>query len=192
MQGERRAERRRSRCEEKRGPQWSALQEYARAKIQGWIQNQLEEGITELLGRGKSERRAAVDAGEGYRNAYGKPGRIAMMAGTVTVRYPRARGLEERCESWSLPLFVRRSEAVGELVPQLYLPAGRQAWTAWRRATSSWCCGAVGRGGPLSACSIERLRVKWQLEDDQWSQRRGDEPDVVYAWADGVYVKAYR
>jgi hypothetical protein len=44
-----------------------------------------------------------------------------MMAGTITVRRPRVRGLEERSESRLLPLFVRRTEQVGELSPQLYL-----------------------------------------------------------------------
>ena len=32
----------------------------------------MEEEATELLGRAKSERRAAVDAGNGCRNGYGK------------------------------------------------------------------------------------------------------------------------
>jgi transposase-like protein len=69
MRGQSRAERRRSRrAEEKGQAHWAALEEYARAKIQGWVQELLEEEMTEFLGREKSERRAAVDAGEGYRN----------------------------------------------------------------------------------------------------------------------------
>jgi transposase-like protein len=121
MKGQSRAERRRSSREKQQRPEWSALEEMARVKIQGWIQDLLDEEITELLGREKSARRAAVDAGEGYRNGYGKPRRISMMAGTVTVRRPRVRGLEERFESRLLPLFVRRTEQVGDLLPQLYL-----------------------------------------------------------------------
>src|SRR5947207_12951683 len=77
--------------------------------------------MTELLGRGKSERRVTVDAEAGYRNGHGKPRRLAMMAGTITVRRPRVRGLEARFESRLLPLFVRRTEEVAELLPQLYL-----------------------------------------------------------------------
>ena len=124
MTGVIRAERRQSRREEqKRGKrvEWLALEEYARLKIQGWIQELMEEEITELVGRSKSERRAAVDGAVGYRNGYGKPRRVSMMAGTVVVRRPRVRGLEERFESRVLPLFKRRSEEVGELLPQLYL-----------------------------------------------------------------------
>ena len=37
----------------------------------------MEEEVTELLGREKSERRSAVDSAEGYRNGYGKPRRLA-------------------------------------------------------------------------------------------------------------------
>lgn len=184
MEGQSRAERGRSRPEEKRHPQWAALEEYARAKIQGWVQELLEGEITELLGRERSERRAAVDAGEGYRNGYGKPRRVAMMAGTITVRRPRVRGLEERFESRILPLFVRRTEEVGELLPQLYLHGLAQG--DFELALR----GLLGEGAPLSASSIERLRAKWQLEFAEWTQRRLDDLEVVYAWADGIYVKA--
>jgi hypothetical protein len=37
------------------------------------------------------------------------------------VRRPRVRGLEERFESRLVPLFKRRTEAVGRLLPDLYL-----------------------------------------------------------------------
>jgi transposase-like protein len=155
-----------------------------RVKIQGWIQDLLEDEITEFLGREKSKRRATVDAMEGYRNGYGKPRRISMMAGTITVRRPRVRGLEERFESRLLPLFVRRTEQVGDLLPQLYLHGLAQG------DFELALCGLLGDGAPLSASSIERLRAKWQLEFEDWSQRRLDDLEVVYAWADGVYVKA--
>ena len=186
MNGQSRAERRRSSREEKRtgGPQWTALEEYARGKIQGWIQDLLEEEITELLGREKSERRAAVDGGPEYRNGYGKPRRISMMAGTITVRRPRVRGLEERFESRLLPLFVRRTEQLGDLLPQLYLHGLAQG--DFELALR----GLLGEGAPLSASSIERLRAKWKLEYEEWRQRRLDELEVVYTWADGIYVKA--
>ena len=37
------------------------LEDWVRGKIQGWVQELLEEEVTELLGRGKSERRSKVD-----------------------------------------------------------------------------------------------------------------------------------
>jgi len=187
MRGVIRAERRRSRREEEKREErveWSALEEYARLKIQGWIQELLGEEITELLGRRKSERRGVVDGAEGYRNGYGKPRRVSMMAGTVVVRRPRVRGLEERFESRILPLFKRRTEEVGELLPQLYLHGLAQG--DFELALR----GLLGDGAPLSASSIERLRGKWQWEFEQWKRESLDHLEVVYVWADGLYVKA--
>lgn len=73
------------------------------------------------LGRAKSARRAAVDAAAGYCNGYGKPRKLALTCGTITVQRPRGRGLAERFVSRMLPLFTRRTKQVGELLPQLYL-----------------------------------------------------------------------
>jgi transposase-like protein len=32
--------------------------------------------------------------------------------------------------------------------------------------------------------------MRWQLEYETWKQRRLDDLEVVYVWADGLYVKA--
>ena len=100
---------------------WEGLERWVREKAQEFTQKILEEEVTELLGRRKSERRATVDASPGYRNGYGKPRRLSMSSGTITVRRPRVRGLEERFESRVLPLFLRSTRAVGALLPELYL-----------------------------------------------------------------------
>ena len=102
-------------------PLWEGLEGVVREKTQEFIQQILEEEVTELLGREKSERKAAVDAAPGYHNGYGKARRLSMSSGTITVRRPRVRGLEERFESRVLPLFARRTKEVGELIPELYL-----------------------------------------------------------------------
>ena len=184
MQSISRAERRRSSRELAKRAQWGALEEFTRSRIQGWIQDLLEEEVAELLGRRKSERRAAVDAPAGYRNGHGQPRRLAMMAGTIELRRPRVRGLEQRFESRILPLFVRRTEQVSELLPQLYLHGLAQG--DFELALR----GLLGDGAPLSPSSIERLRAKWQLEFEVWRSRRLDNLELVYAWADGLYVKA--
>jgi putative transposase len=161
MQSINRAVRRRSRRELAKHPQWGTLEEFARGRIQSWLQDVLEEEVTDLLGRGKSERRAVVDAPGGYRNGHGKRRRLSMMAGTIAVKRPRVRGLEQRFESRWLPLFVRRTEQVAELLPQLYLHGLAQG--DFELALR----GLLGDGAPLSASSIERLRAKWQLEFPQ-------------------------
>lgn len=163
---------------------WESLEEFARLRIQMWLQELLEQEVTELLVRGRYERRQAIDGVGGYRNGYGKPRRLSMQGGTITVRRPRVRGLEERFESRLVPFFVRRTKEVGELLPELYLHGLSQGDfdLALR--------GLLGEGAPLSPSSIARLRGKWQYEYDEWRSRRLDDREVVYAWADGIYVKA--
>ena len=102
-------------------PGREALEAYAREGVRRLLQQLLEEEVEEALGRRRYERREGVDTPPGYRNGLGKPRRLSLMTGTITVRRPRVRGLEARFESRLLPLFKRRTEEVGHLLPELYL-----------------------------------------------------------------------
>jgi transposase-like protein len=97
---------------------WENLESWVRQKVQGFVQELLEQEVTELLGRSRHQRRAAVDSRPGYRNGHGKRRKLTMSCGTVTVRRPRVRGLEQRFESRILPLCVKRSRQVAELIPE--------------------------------------------------------------------------
>ena len=165
-------------------PCWEALERYARQSIQHWLQQLSEEEVEEVVGRGRYTRREGVDAPPGYRNGWGKPRRLSLTSGTITVRRPRVRGLEACFESRLLPLFKRRTEEVGRRLPQLYLhgPAHGDFDLALR--------GLLGTAAPLSAASIARLKASWQAEHESWKGRRLDELEPVYVWADGIYVKA--
>jgi putative transposase len=77
--------------------------------MQELVQWALEAEVTELLGRARYQRRAEVDALPAYRNGYGKPRKLTTPLGTVTLRRPRVRGLEERADGRILPLFARRT-----------------------------------------------------------------------------------
>src|SRR5216683_1080879 len=81
-------------------PAWESLEALARQGVQRLLQQLLEEEVEEVLGRRRYERRDGVEAPPGYRNGWGKPRRLSAMAGTITVRRPRVRGLEARFESW--------------------------------------------------------------------------------------------
>ena len=72
-------------------PAWDTLEAFARAQVQGFIQQLLEDEVDELLRRRKSERRAAPDAPRGSRNRQGKPRRLALMNGTIRVWRPLTR-----------------------------------------------------------------------------------------------------
>lgn len=165
-------------------PTWDTLEEFLRAHIQATMQRVLEEELTTVLGRGKSERRAGVDPAPGYRNGYGKPRKLTLACGTIEVRRPRARDMEDRFESRVLPLFATRGRQVDALLPELYMHglAKGDFELALR--------GLLGDGAALSPGSIERLRVQWQADYDTWCTRDLSDREPVYLWADGVYVKA--
>lgn len=164
-------------------PTWETLEKWLREEIEVRIQSIVEEEVTQFLGREWYERKA-VDTTPGYRNGYGKPRRLSTCCGTIQIRRPRVRGLEERFESRILPLFARRTKEVGELLPELYLHGLAQG--DFELALR----GLLGNGAPLSPSSIARLRVQWEVDYQTWQERRLDDREVVYAWADGIYVKA--
>lgn len=164
-------------------PQWETLERFARQEIQQFLQRLLEEEVEELLGRKKSERRGP-DTAVGYRNGQGKPRQLALMNGTITIRRPRVRDLEERFVSRVLPLFKRRTNEVGAVLPELYLHG--LALGDFELALR----GLLGDGAPLSASSIQRLKDAWQAQYAAWRTRALHELPLVYLWADGLYVKA--
>lgn len=163
---------------------WETLESFARTHVQTFIQQVLEDEVTELLGRAKSVRRGAVDAPAGARNGHGKPRKLALMNGTITVERPRVRDLEERFVSRVLPFFQRRTPEVAALLPDLYLHG--LALGDFELALR----GLLGDAAPLSASSLVRLKTTWQVQYAAWQQRDLSDLKLVYVWADGVYVKA--
>ena len=160
------------------------LDAWLREKIQGFIQMILEEEVNELLGRAKCQRRASVDSCSGYRNGYGKPRKLTTGSGTISLRRPRVRNLDQRFESRILPLFERRTKQVSQLIPQLYLHGLSQGDfdLALR--------GLLGDEAALSTATVARLKARWQVEYEQWNSRSLAELEVVYLWVDGIYVRA--
>ena len=73
---------------------------------------------------------------------------------------------------------------MGELLPELYLHglAKGDFELALR--------GLLGEGAPLSASSIQRLKAKWENEYEALKKQDFHDQQVVYLWADGLYVKA--
>ena len=165
-------------------PTWEGLHEWLRDAIQQLLQEALEAEVTELLGRIRYQRQPAVDGPGGYRNGHGKPRKLTTPLGTITLRRPRVRGLEERFESRILPLFARRTKEISALLPELYLHglAEGDFDLALR--------GLLGEEAPLSARTVARLKERWQAEWEAWRSQRLEGLPVVYLWVDGVYVKA--
>ena len=162
---------------------FETLESTMRRQIQDWMQSILNEEVTEFLGRMKSERRKAVDD-VGYRNGYGAPRKLTLSSGTIELRRPRVRGLEQRFVSRILPLFARRTNEVNELLPELYLHG--LSCGDFDLALR----GLLGEDAPISASTVARLKEKWHSELEVWRMRPLNELEVVYIWADGVYIKA--
>lgn len=162
---------------------YDEIEGFARLSIQRLLQQVLEEEVETLLCRTRSERRDP-DTPLGYRNGHGKERRLATSIGTITVRRPRVRATEDPFVSRVLPLFRRRTQEIGELLPQLYLHglSSGDFELAMR--------GLLGDGAPLSASSIARLRDGWTAEFITWKQRSFKDKEIVYVWVDGIYVKA--
>src|SRR4030042_2045908 len=143
---------------------FEGLEPHFRGKIREWMQALLIEEVTEFLGRGKSERKPVAER-KGYRNGYGKGRHLTTAMGTVEVCRPRVRGVEEKFVSRLLPLFVRRTREVRDLLPALYLHglAEGDLELALR--------GLLGENAPLSAKTVARLKERWQGEHEEWTGR---------------------
>ena len=140
---------------------YDTLEQWARGKIQAQLQPLLEEEVTSSLaesGTSAEEWCRRWTRLPGTATAMGSLRRFSMMNGTVTVRRPRVRDLAERFESKILPLFKRRTQEVGTMLPELYLHglSTGDLYVAVR--------GLLGEGAPLSASSIQQLKGRFELE----------------------------
>lgn len=163
---------------------WENLETWVRGHVQGYLQRLLEDEVAVFLGRQKSVRRVRTGASAGYRNGYGKPRRLTLSCGTITVKRPRVRDGEERFASRVLPLFQRKSRAVQAVIPELYLHGLAQG--DFELALR----GLLGDKAPLSGPTVARLKETWHAELEEWQSRQLDDVEAVYLWVDGIYVKA--
>jgi putative transposase len=160
------------------------LEDLVREKVQSFIQDILEEELDQWLGRDRYERNDGPEVKKGRRNGHGKPRKLGLSCGTIEIQRPRVRDTDEEFRSLVLPLFVRSSHKLREQLPDLYLHG--LSMGDFELALR----GLLGKSAPLSKSSIDRLRGKWKTEYDSWCERDLSGLQIVYMWADGVYVKA--
>ncbi|MES4785144.1 MAG: IS256 family transposase, partial [Nitrospiraceae bacterium] len=162
---------------------WETVEAWVRGHGQGFIQRGLEAEVSECVGCQKSQRRRPLEE-RGYRNGSGKPRRVTLSGGTITVPRPRARACEARFVSRGLPWFKRKSTTIEALGPELYrhgLALGEFA-LALR--------GLCGDGAPLAGPTVARRKEKGQAELAVWQGRRLDERQAVDGWVEGSDVTA--
>ena len=87
-----------------------------------------------------------------------------------------------RFSSKILPPYLRKTKAIEELIPWLYLKGV---------STGGFSEGLQSLVGPqaagLSATTITRLMTVWQDEHRTWSRRSLQGKQYVYLWADGIH-----
>ena len=164
-----------------------SLEAVARSAAQRMIAGALEAEVTEFLGRLPGEKGREAEGFRGYRNGYQRERRVTTAIGALSVKQPRVSDVPPgvgRYESKLIRPYKRRSEGLDDLFPRLFVEglATRDFEPALRAL--------VGEDAPLSPSSISRLNRQFKDEFDEWKRRRLNDLEIVYVWADGVYLKS--
>ena len=123
------------------------------------------------------------------RNGHSPERTIQTGLGSVEVRRPRVNdrrvddgGNRIQFSSEILPRYLRRTKAVEELIPWLYLK-GVSAGD-FSEALAS----LLGKNAPgLSSSTVVRLKQVWEADFDEWNRRDLTDSRYVYIWVDGIH-----
>jgi transposase-like protein len=130
--------------------------------------------------RDQQGRRAVV------RNGYQREREILSGVGTVAVRMPKTRDRagEGRCfRSALLPPYLKKTRRLEAVIPWLYLKGvSTNDFDEALRALF----GESVKG--LSPATIVRLKQSWEEEYSEWRQKDWRGHELVYLWADGIYL----
>ena len=159
------------------------LRDGARRALQAAIEREVAEYI---------ERNGQYLDDQGHRlvvrNGHHPARKIQSGNGSLEVRQPRVndkrvddQGNRIRFTSKILPPYLRKSKAIEELVPWLYLKG--ISTSDFSEALA--CLGHDGSG--LSPTTVVRMKEIWQGEYENFSRRSLAGKRYVYLWADGIY-----
>ena len=122
------------------------------------------------------------------RNGHKPPRTILSGAGPIELTQPRVddrrvdeNGVRFRFTSKILPPYLRKTKAIEDLVPWLYL----KGISSGEMPDALVHLGFDGRG--LSPTSVTRMTESWQSQYCDWSKRDLSGKHYVYLWADGIY-----
>jgi transposase-like protein len=165
----------------------ATLESIAREGARRALQKAIEDEVAEYLNAHQDQvdeagRRLVV------RNGH-KPTRTVLSGlGPIEVKQPRVNdrrvdenGVRFRFTSKILPPYLRKTRAIEDLVPWLYL----KGISTGEMSDALVHLGFDGTG--LSPASVTRMTESWQGEYDQWNQRDLTGRHYVYVWADGIY-----
>ena len=168
-----------------RSPLDELIREGARKMLQEAIHAEVEAFIDDHRHRCDEQGRRLV-----IKNGSLPAREILTGAGPIKVQQGRVRdntaNPEARVEFTPsvLPTYLRRTAAIEELIPWLYL---KGISTGDFGEALQALVGERAKG--LSANVIVRLKEQWSTEYDTWCQRDLSAKHYVYVWADGIHVK---
>ncbi|MEV4365408.1 IS256 family transposase [Nonomuraea sp. NPDC049625] len=124
------------------------------------------------------------------RNGHHQPRQVLTSAGAIEVHAPRINdkridettGERQRFSSAILPPWCRKSPAITEVLPLLYLHG--LSTGDFVPALGQF----LGTGNGLSAPVITKLTEQWKAEQRAFAARDLGGIDYVYLWADGIHV----
>jgi len=159
------------------------LRDGARRALQAAIEREVGEYI---------ERNSAHLDADGHRlvvrNGHHPARKIQSGNGPIEVRQPRVndkrvdeQGNRFHFTSKILPPYLRKTKAIEELVPWLYLKG--ISTSDFPEALA--CLGHDGSG--LSAANVVRMKEIWEKQFEDFSRRSLEGKHYVYVWADGIY-----
>jgi putative transposase len=160
------------------------LRNGARQMLTAAIENEVDEYIATYTHQLDANGQRLV-----VRNGHMPPRSILTGLGQIEVKRPRFNdrrvdedGQRLRFTSQILPPYLRRTKAIDELVPWLYLKG---------ISTGDFPDALQALLGPdaggLSATNICRLKRVWEDEWKDWSRRDLTGKRYVYVWADGIH-----
>jgi transposase-like protein len=164
------------------------LTEVLRQGAQRMLVEAIESEVAEYI-EAHADQRTPAGQRLVVRNGHMPPRAIQTGLGPIEVARPRvndkrtdAEGRRFRFTSKILPPYLRRTKAIDELVPWLYLK-GISTGDFPEALAALLGPGAEG----LSATNICRLKRGWEEEWQDWSRRDLAGRRYVYVWADGVH-----
>lgn len=164
-------------------PTGDALGELLKAGAQQLLAQSIEAEVAELLDRYAGEKVGGKQAV--VRNGHLPERTIQTGLGDVPVKVPKVRdrsGQGIKFNSKLVPPYLKRTKAIEEFIPWLYL---KGVSTGDMQSTLETLLGEGASG--LSAATVSRLKQEWEDDYDRWRQRDLSRRRYVYVWADGVY-----
>jgi len=156
------------------------LQTGAHQLIEQAVQAELQELLADHAGRRTETGHAGV-----VRNGYLPQRELQTSLGPVTVKIPKVRaktGEPVTFQSALVPPYIRKTRSLEAALPWLYL---KGISSGEMGAALEVLVGPKAKG--LSASTVSRLKQAWAQEYRYWSDKRLDQDQWVYIWADGVY-----